>query len=276
MEQTQRKIMYIAISVFCIFAVLAAVVEQVSLSSVGKNNTVKNEEVAQVTQEDLKKDFNSMFDNEIHYNNYDTSSIAKQIESEEIVYSAYDIEESKQDCYEVDIHLPVVNINNNVAAGFNQITQEVFANKATEVLNTETNSTIIYSVNYTGFVSGDVLSVILKSTLKEPNNAQRVIVKTYNYNLKTSEEVSIFDAMSIKGISQDDVKAKIRVQIVNAIKEAKAIEASGYGTYTRNADDSIYDVKNISEFFFREDGTLYIVYAYGNNNYTSELDIIQI
>ena len=59
-------------------------------------------------------------------------------------------------------------------------------------------------------------------------------------------------------------------------KEAKAIEASGYGTYTRNADDSIYDVKNISEFFFREDGTLYIVYAYGNNNYTSELDIIQI
>ena len=62
----------------------------------------------------------------------------------------------------------------------------------------------------------------------------------------------------------------------NAIKEAKAIEASGYGTYTRNVDDSIYDVKNISEFFFREDGTLYIVYAYGNNNYTSELDIIQI
>ena len=60
MEQTQRKIMYIAISVFCIFAVLAAVVEQVSLSSVGKNNTVKNEEVAQVTQEDLKKDFNAM------------------------------------------------------------------------------------------------------------------------------------------------------------------------------------------------------------------------
>ena len=124
-------------------------------------------------------------------------------------------------------------------------------------------------------IKGDNLEA-LKSTLKEPNNAQRVIVKTYNYNLKTSEEVSIFDAMSIKGISQDDVKAKIRVQIVNAIKEAKAIEASGYGTYTRNADDSIYDVKNISEFFFREDGTLYIVYAYGNNNYTSELDIIQI
>ena len=37
-----------------------------------------------------------------------------------------------------------------------------------------------------------------------------------------------------------------------------------------------YDLENVSEFFFKDDGTLYIVYAYGNSNYTSELDIIKI
>lgn len=276
MEQTQRKIMYIAISVFCIFAVISAIVEQLSLSRVGQNKTVEENTQVQITQAELKKEFNSMFDNEIHYNNYDTSNISRQVISKEIVYSAYDIEENKENSYEVDIHLPVININDDVADSLNSITQKVFADKATEVLSNTSGSTIIYSVNYTGFVSGDVLSIILKSTLKEQNSAQRVIVKTYNYDLKAKKEVSIFDAISLKGISQDDMKAKIKIQIAEAIQEAKAIEASGYGTYSRNVEDSIYDVKNISEFFFKEDGTLYVVYAYGNSNYTSELDIIKI
>ena len=95
-------------------------------------------------------------------------------------------------------------------------------------------------------------------------------------NLKTNKEVSILDAIKQKGITQDVVKDKIKVQIVNAIQEAKSIEASGYGTYSRDINSSIYDLENVSEFFFKDDGTLYIVYAYGNSNYTSELDIIKI
>lgn len=275
MEPGQRKIMYIAISAFCVLAIIAAVVEQFTLSKNGNTNVNAIEE-EEITQVELRQEFNAMFDNKIHYNNYDTSSIEKRVISEDIVYSAYDIEESQENKYEVDIHLPVININNEIASSFNSITQEVFANKATEVLNNESGNTIIYSVNYTGFVSGDVLSVVIKSTLKEPSNAQRVIVKTYNYNLKTKLEVSIFDAIIKKGTTQEVVKDKIKIQIVNSIKESKYIEASGYGTYVRDVESSIYDIKNVSEFFFKEDGTLYIIYAYGNNNYTSETDIIKI
>ena len=275
MEPGQRKIMYIAISAFCVLAIIAAVVEQFTLSKNGNTNVNAIEE-EEITQAELRQEFNAMFDNKIHYNNYDTSSIEKRVISEDIVYSAYDIEESQENKYEVDIHLPVININNEIASSFNSITQEVFANKATEVLNNESGNTIIYSVNYTGFVSGDVLSVVIKSTLKEPSNAQRVIVKTYNYNLKTKLEVSIFDAIIKKGTTQEVVKDKIKIQIVNSIKESKYIEASGYGTYVRDVESSIYDIKNVSEFFFKEDGTLYIIYAYGNNNYTSETDIIKI
>ena len=275
MEPGQRKIMYIAISAFCVLAIIAAVVEQFTLSKNGNTNVNAIEE-EEITQAELRQEFNAMFDNKIHYNNYDTSSIEKRVISEDIVYSAYDIEESQENKYEVDIHLPVININNEIASSFNSITQEVFANKATEVLNNESGNTIIYSVNYTGFVCGDVLSVVIKSTLKEPSNAQRVIVKTYNYNLKTKLEVSIFDAIIKKGTTQEVVKDKIKIQIVNSIKESKYIEASGYGTYVRDVESSIYDIKNVSEFFFKEDGTLYIIYAYGNNNYTSETDIIKI
>lgn len=276
MEPTQRKIIYIIISIFCVFAVLAAVVDQISISSGSKNKISSENTVEEEKQAQIKQDFNSMFDNTVHYNNYDTSSIKKQVVGKDIVYSVYDIEETKANKYEVDIHLPLINIDNDVASSFNSTTQEVFANKATEVLNNTGDTAIIYSVNYTGFVSGDILSVILKSTLKEPENPQRVIVKTYNYNLKTNKEVSILDAIKQKGTTQDVVKDKIKVQIVNAIQEAKSIEASGYGTYSRDINSSIYDLENVSEFFFKDDGTLYIVYAYGNSNYTSELDIIKI
>ena len=208
MEPTQRKIIYIIISIFCVFAVLAAVVDQISISSGSKNKISSENTVEEEKQAQIKQDFNSMFDNTVHYNNYDTSSIKKQVVGKDIVYSVYDIEETKADKYEVDIHLPLINIDNDVASSFNSTTQEVFANKATEVLNNTSDTAIIYSVNYTGFVSGDILSVILKSTLKEPENPQRVIVKTYNYNLKTNKEVSILDAIKQKGITQDVVKTK--------------------------------------------------------------------
>ncbi len=276
MGSSQRKILYIAIAAFCIFAVIAGVVDQVSIAKAKNKESKEMAELGGISQAELKQEFNSIFDNEIHYNNYDLTGVSKKAENENIVYSAYDIVENKENTYEVDIHLPLVNINDDVATEFNKITQQVFADKATEILNKAEGSTTIYSVNYTGYIYGDVLSIILKSTLKEENNAQRTIVKTYNYDLKTKSEVSINDAISKKGINKSDVESKIKKQVVKAIQEANSINASGYNTYSRNIEDTIYNLDNISEFFFKEDGTLYIVFAYGNNNYTSEMDIIKI
>ena len=36
----------------------------------------------------------------------------------------------------------------------------------------------------------------------------------------------------------------------------------------------IYKIDNTSTFFLTQDGYVYIVYAYGNNDYTTEMDLI--
>ena len=44
--------------------------------------------------------------------------------------------------------------------------------------------------------------------------------------------------------------------------------------YSRNLDDNMYLVDNSSIFLLGPDSQLYIIYAYGNQNFTSEMDII--
>ena len=38
----------------------------------------------------------------------------------------------------------------------------------------------------------------------------------------------------------------------------------------------MYQIDNITNFIEGPNGELYIIFAYGNNNYTSEMDIIEI
>ncbi len=271
------KTMYIAITIVCILSIIAAVYDQLILKNgttnakVDKNNT----QVEQKSQEDLKKEFNNLFDNSIKLNGYDTSGIHKFDNSKEIVYTAYEKEEIKKDEYEVDIYLPVVNINTSVANSFNNITQKVFANKTTQVLNNSQVHTI-YSISYTGYINGDILSIIIKSSLKEGTSAQRIIVQTYNYNLKTDKEVTIYDAIATRDITANEVTKKINTEITNSIKEANRIQLSGYETYTRDINSDMYQIDKITTFFIGNDGKLYIIFAYGNNSFTSEMDIIQI
>lgn len=274
----KNKIIYVSISAVCILAIIAAIFAQIDLNSGKKNHNNNNNSVTEETktQEELKKEFNSLFNNTINTNNYNISAINKQDENKEIVYTAYDIEKAEENKYEVDIHLPVFNINSSVTSGFNSITQKVFADKATEVLNNNNGSTIIYSIDYTGYINGDTLSLIIRSTLKEGTNAQRVIVQTYNYNLQTDKEVSIYDAIEQRGVAQSSVSSKITSQITQAIKEANSIQISGFDTYKRDINSDIYHLDKTDNFFIGKEGKLYIIYAYGNNNFTSEMDIIEI
>ncbi len=274
----KNKIIYVSISAVCILAIIAAIFAQIDLNSGKKNHNNNNNSVTEETktQEELKKEFNSLFNNTINTNNYNTSAINKQDENKEIVYTAYDIEKAEENKYEVDIHLPVFNINSSVTSGFNSITQKVFADKATEVLNNNNGSTIIYSIDYTGYINGDTLSLIIRSTLKEGTNAQRVIVQTYNYNLQTDKEVSIYYAIEQRGVAQSSVSSKITSQITQAIKEANSIQISGFDTYKRDINSDIYHLDKTDNFFIGKEGKLYIIYAYGNNNFTSEMDIIEI
>ena len=88
-------------------------------------------------------------------------------------------------------------------------------------------------------------------------------------------KVSIYDALNKKNITQDALNSKVKTVITNAIKDANKIQLTGYETYSRDINSDIYNIENIETFFFGEDGSLYVLFPYGNNKFTSEMDIVK-
>lgn len=273
------KILYILIGALCFLAIIAGIYAQFFVKDEDKNNVIiptgnqtPTEETGEKTQEEIKSQFISLFTNVLNTGNYDASSISKIDASKDIVYSAYDIIENN-DNYEVNIHLPVINISGEVPVGFNNITQTVFADKASEVLSNK-GEKIIYQVNYVAYINGDILSLAINSTLKEGSNPQRIMVQTYNYNLATGEKVKIEDILSQKNLVQSEVQNKITDTVTRAKEEAEILVQSGYSVYSRDLGSDIYKLTNISNYLLGANGELYIIFAYGNQNHTSEMDII--
>ena len=95
------------------------------------------------------------------------------------------------DKYELNMHIPAININDELASTLNNSTQTTFINKANEIIaNTESTIKTIYSIDYVAYVNESILSLVIRSTLKEGNSAQRIMIQTYNYNLNTNQEVT--------------------------------------------------------------------------------------
>ena len=270
------KILYILIAVFCVFAIIAGVYAQFVNGSTNITNVSasENEVESEKTAETIQADFDDLFINALNTNGYDTVSIVRINSDEEIIYSI-DREETT-DGYEVDIHIPAINIKSDVVSTFNTTTQEIFADKATEVLSkTDTTTKTIYSVDYAAFINDNILSVVIKSTLKEGQSAQRVMVQTYNYDLEADEEVTLVDLITKKSINTEDANAEIQSVVGEAADEAALIESMGYNqVFTRDVTSDTYTVENSNTFFLANNGELYIVYAYGNQNFTSEMDIV--
>ncbi len=267
-----RKIMYVIIIVVCVLSIAAGVYIQL-LKQVKKTEEMNMDVLYESkSQETLKKEFFDMFDNQLHTGTYDTKTIKKNDTNQEILYTFYSLQE-KTDNYDVDINFPIINIKSELASNLNEITQDIFVNKANDILF-ETQKNNIYTVSYTGYINGDIMSVIINAKIKEGTNPQRSIVKTYNYNLRKNQEAKIEDVL--ENISMDELSKKINTKIKEAIKETNELQVAGYSVYKRDIDSDMYKAENITDFYLGENGKLYIVYAYGNNEFTSEMDIIVI
>ena len=273
-----QKLIFILVGAFCVLALIAGIYAQFFVGCSNNNNIQNpdnsiNNEIKPKTQEEIKSQLNSLFTNEIISNDYDETNLQKRDASKGIVYSAYDIQKQEGN-YELDVHLPVININDSVATDFNKMTQSIFANKASEILNNKYTEKVIYSVDYISYVNDNILSLVIKSTLKQGNNPQRVIVQAYNYNLETGEKVQLVDVLAKRNIIQSDCQNKIHEIVTKAQEEAQVLVQSGYTVYNRNLSDSMYQISNISTFFLGKNEELYIIFAYGNQNFTSEMDVV--
>lgn len=286
-DMNKRMIIYIIISAICVVAIIAGVYYQIFGTKKDNTNTLTNEnsvivdENGVIDPEVLKEEFNSLFDNSFNDQGYDTSTVTKieGLEEQDIIYAAYNIIDEKDEKYSVNINLPVFNVQGDVATEFNNTTQTIFANKANEVLGNSQVYTI-YNVEYTSYLNENILSVVIKSTLKEGNNPQRIIVQTYNYDITTGQKVSLNDILEEQGISTKDVNKTIERQVEEANKRAEAVAQAlaqtGQAVYKRDINNAMYVTDNVNHFFIGLDGQIYIVYPYGNSNFTSEMDIIKI
>ena len=265
------KIFYISILAVCIIAIILTVIIQI----VGENETVGSN-LPELTDSEIsqyEEEFYNIFDNKVNYAENNSYKISKLEPNEEIIYSGYQSHESKINDFELEVNIPYININNDVVEEFNNQIKETFEKKAKSILNSQNNN-VIYTVDYSAYVSNNILSLVVRSTLKEGTNPQRDIIQTYNYDLSNQKEYTIDDMLQLKGITKKQANQTIKEEIKKEQEKSEELQQLGYPTYARDYTSDMYSINNVTEYFMGEDNALYIVYAYGNENNNNEMDIV--
>ena len=267
-KNKKLKIMYIIIISICVVAVIATVVIQIV-----KKLPSKEPQIDTSILERYKEDFEKIFTNKVNYLKNNEYKITRIDESKQIVYTGYENKDNKVSDYNLDVNIPYINIKNETVEKFNKDIKDTFEQKAKNILSTQSQN-IIYNVDYCAYVTNDILSLVVRSTLKEGENTQREIIQTYNYNLLTQKKVTFEDLLNLKNISRQDAGNKIRSEIKSVESKVNELAQLGYQVYPRNSSSDIYKLDNISEYFIGEDNVIYVIFAYGNKSNTNEKDII--
>lgn len=246
-----KKIVIITL-IILVIAIIIAITITLLFARKSKDD-IEHEEKINVEQ--LENNFNNIFNNE---------------ENEYISKLYYIKEESSK--YKIEAHVPYVQISDSIDNTINKEINDIFVNKILQIYNESQNYTIL-TMDYATSVNGNIVSLIIRVVLKEDANAQRKIIKTYNYNIEENRMVTIADL--IPETEKENVQAQINQKVENEIKREETIVAQGYQVYRRNKDSEIYILENATEFYI-DNNALYIIYSYGNNSYTGETDLIII
>ncbi len=220
----------------------------------------------------LKANFNSLFADEIIINSENVRT-ERMEPSKELVYEGYHFENEDENFYTVDARIPILNINTDVAKQINAEIKTEFYDKANQVMR-RTSGYTVYSVNYAAFVNEDVLSIAIRSSLKEQDKSEKVMIKTYSYSISEQRKVALPELIKLKETDEDTVQKTIRDDIQVAYTNAKLLAAEYGNLYERDVDGDEYKIENSDTYFLTHDGYVYVVYAYGNKDYTNEMDIV--
>ena len=248
--KNKKKVIYSAIGVLAI-----TIVSIIIIYNSGKraNRDNMNEEEP-IDKEQLEIDFNDLFTNE----------------ENQYVSTLYKIQEEKSGKYKIDAYIPRIHLDDRIDNEVNSEINSSFVNKILQVYNDSKIYTIL-KINYATSIQGNKLSVIIKCSLKEGSNAQRTIIKTYNYDIENKEKIKIVDL--IQEQKKADLQEEINQKIQLKLKKEATLAEQGYNVYRRDVDSDIYKIENANEFYIK-DKILYIIYCYGNNSFTSEVDLI--
>lgn len=237
------------------------------LITIGGSTITQEEEDYQA----LISNFENIFQNQLE--EYETDITIEKIDKEqEIVYTYYTKNENKKNSYDMNLNIPYINIDNEMIAKYNEEIKETYEKKAEKILQTENKNTI-YSLQYEATIENDILSLVIRTSLKEGSNAQRLIIQTFNYDLKNHKEITLEEMIYQKQLNLDEIQNKIDKEIETEYRRVEDLKSLGYEIFERNPEDEMYQIKNTQEFFIK-DGNIYIIYAYGNEHFTSEMDLV--
>lgn len=270
-EMNPKNICFIIIIVICIFSL------SFGIYSLCFNNN-KIEEVPEESLNTPEVAFDDLFKNNVDLQNYDSVNFVNKLDrSKDIVYTTYTLNEIYEEKYEIHADIPFININNEKITNIDKEIVSIFYDKIGSIIKEakkEDAKKVIYTVSYVAYLNENILSLAIRATLKEGDNAQRLIVKTYAYNISTNEEIKLKEMLEIKGIQIQIAENKIKEKVQEAINYTKGLASLGYETYPRNINDDMYKIENSNNCILGPKGSLYIIYAYGNLDYTSEIDIV--
>ena len=267
----------IVIYTICIIICVVALTVAVTVQVLGENvtNKVFHANKLQIASEEeqvkLRTDFENMFTNEF---TGQIENAEKKDESKNFVYTTYENQDTVQGNYTLDVHIPNFNIKDETLEQINNKITTEYKQKVNQILNNN-GSQIIYSVEYNSYVENDILFLIIRSNLKESNNAQKQMIYTYNYDLKIKKVIDINDVIEKLKYNKNDVEKAIQNYIEIQENNSKSLKNLGYGIYVRNSKDNMYKIENTKQFFIKN-GKLYIIYPYGNTTATTEMDIVII
>lgn len=265
LKKKKMLIIIIAVLLVCSIAIAVGVYAQITnqgVKTIEKGNEGKD-------YESLKNSFEDIFDNKLHKE--DTEN--PDINYEGLVYTRYDIEEEQSGKYSISAKIPWINGDSEVIAKINDEILHVFGAEVLTIQN-EAKSYVTYNLSYTAYINNNIVSLVIMCKYKNGINPQRKIIQCYNYDLENDKLLNIEDVINYKNLNKEEMQNKIDNEIKNVNTQIKSIGEQGYNIYVRDEQSRIYKVENTQNFFLGQNNYLYLVYAYGNNNYTSEMDLV--
>lgn len=252
MRKNKKLIMYIAIAIIAVLVISIVIFAVVKSMNQNKEKEPPEETIDEESLEILfKQPFSS--------------------EASEYVRTQYNIEDFSVGKYKVQASVPNLNLAQKEAENINKEIQQIIVNNILKEAFYVQNYTT-YNIEYESFLNGNILSLVIRCTVKSGDNPRRIVIKTYNYDIENGKQVTLSDIVNVE--QQKDLQNKIMEKIEKSNKKAEEIIKQGYTAYVRDKESSIYKIENATEFFIGNDNILYIVYAYGNQDYTDEFDLI--
>lgn len=227
------------------------------------------------TRKELELNFENIFQNSVKIVQVPDKT-NKEDETKEIIYTDTDFVAEKAGYYDIDINIPKININSETIEKVNNNITSLYTELAKEILLQQEQHNIIYNVDYEGYINQNILSLVIKATIKQDKDVQRTIIKTYNYEINENKELTLQEIIEIKNLNENAIQNEITQKIEEYNKENLSLNILGYEGHVRDAENEMYEIENAENFFLGEEGFLYIVYSYGNKEETNLIDIIVI